>query len=254
MKSWIAITAVFFVNTGCISKMISAAIPQKGMKADEVQRVKTVAIVAFDVLQYQPTGVAGRLSGHVATAQTMQHMEAVDTELAAELYEDLAKTLAARGWKVLPRDKMTGNSVYAAFFAKKKGTLMEKMPNHFQKPTTVSHVMRPINPVYMFTAAERAELAKALGVDAVVMARVSYHTEQKDFTGLGVGSIYLKPILAFNMFSATSESQIWFDYGFTGPRSEESLGHVSGMEDEGKIAEFSRPLAQQAFSDFAKTQ
>jgi hypothetical protein len=110
-----AVFAIMIATVGCAS-LVSKAIPQKGFQAEEVKRVRTVAIVAFDVLEYKPTGLAGRVSGHVTTAQTAMNVKGHDSELALELYGDAVHALAARGWKVLPLEKITSNSVYKAYF------------------------------------------------------------------------------------------------------------------------------------------
>src|SRR4051812_28943922 len=92
MKGIILLTALF-VGTGCVSTLISKAIPQKGIQVDEVKRVKSVAIIAFDVLEYKPTGLAGKISGHVTSMQTAGNVKETDSEFARDLYGDLANTL-----------------------------------------------------------------------------------------------------------------------------------------------------------------
>jgi hypothetical protein len=132
--------------------------------------------------------------------------------------------------------------------------LLEKQPNHFQQPAWIAGLMRPINPVYLFKAEERTELAQALGVDAIIMARVSYYANSKDYTGLGIGSSHLQPVLAFDMYASHGDSEIWFDRGFEGPKSEDSLGNVRGMENEELISKLSRPLAQETLKNFSKSE
>jgi hypothetical protein len=249
MKNWM-VMAVVLINSGCISAAINKAIPQKGLQVEELKRVKKVAIVAFDVLEYKPTGVAEKLSGHVTTVQTAKNVNGSPSELAKELYGDLQQTLKSKGWEVLPLEKVVSNPHYISLHAKKKPGLLEKSPNHFHKPGIITQLIRPINPPYLFTAVERTDLAKALGVDSLVIARVSFYTEKNDYLGLGIASTYLKPVLAFDMYNSTSDKEIWFDRGFSGPRSEESLGKVSGLEDEEKIARFSRPLTQATLKEF----
>lgn len=261
---YLMMASVFMVNAACVSKIISAAIPQKGQKAEELKKVKSVAIVAFDVLEFRPTGAAGKLGSvlggsigsrvgsTVATAQTGANLAEEKSELGRDLYDELSRALTKKGWNVMPLQKVTNNSMYRRMYATKKGTLLEKAPNQFHKPVVVEGVMRPVNPVYMLKPEERTALAKSLGVDAIIFARVSYYTRSRDMVGLGVAPIYLHPTLAFNMYGAGSEEPIWFDYGYEGPESADSIGKVSGMEDATKIAQLTRPLATETFQNFLR--
>jgi len=237
--------------------MINAVIPQQGLKPEELQKVKTVAVIAFDVLEFRPTGIAGALVGgsaasHLATAQTGMNIKEERSELAEDLYAELTASLTKKGWQVLPAAKVASNPTYRKFFQTKKASLLEKSPNHFQKPVAVEGIMRPVNPHYMLKPEERTALAKALGVDALIFTRVAYHGQKRDYLGLGVAPIYLQPILKFNMYAAHGEDPIWFDNAFEGPRSATSIGKISGMEDVDKIAQFSRPLASQMYVEFLR--
>lgn len=253
---YLMLAAVLMMNAACVSKLISAAIPQKGQKPEELKKVKSVAIVAFDVLEFRPTGVAGKLAGplagHINNAQTISNIAEEKSELARDLYDELSKSLKTKGWKVLPIEKVTSNKLYQQFYQSKKATLLEKAPNSFHKPVVVAGLMRPVNPVYLFKYEERNELAKTLGVDAIILARVTYYTHSRDYTGLGVAPIYLSSNLAFNMYSNGVEDPVWFDYAFEGPRSADSIGKVSGMEDSVKISQLSRPLATETFQGFLR--
>jgi len=246
---------VMMINSACISKMVSSAIPQQGKKPEEVQKVKSVAIIAFDVLEFIPTGVAGKLGGslgaHVAGAQTASNVKEDGGELAKDLYDELSKAMGKKGWKVLPAERITANRMYQELYEAKKPTLLQKAPNHFQRPVVIKGIMRPVNPVYLLKPEERSALAKSLGVDAIVFARVSYMPAGTDHLGLGISSRYLQPHLAFNMYGA-GEEPIWFDYSYAGPQSAESIGKVSGMEDTAKIAQLSRPLASETFVNFLR--
>lgn len=252
----IFMSLVMMVNTACISKMVSSAIPQQGKKPEELQKVKSVAIIAFDVLEFKPTGMAGKIAGdslgsRVAGAQAASNAQEDTGELARDLYDELSRAMGKKGWRVLALEKVAANKMYQELYEAKKPSLLQKAPNHFQKPVVIKGIMRPVNPVYLLKPEERAALAKSLGVDAIVFARVSYMPAGTDHLGLGISSRYLQPHLAFNMYG-TGEEPIWFDYSFAGPQSAESIGKVSGMEDAAKIAQLSRPLASETFTNFLR--
>lgn len=242
----------FLFMSSCIGKAVSKVLPSRGYKAEDVSKVKSVAIVAFDVLQYQPTGVAGKAVGGLSSVQTAQNMEPVESPLSAEVYsylEDQLKT--RRQWRVVSQQEVMNNPIYKKLYADKKDKLQVKMSaNHFQRPLYVKGILRPVNPEYLFTEEEVKQLKQALKVDALAMAQVAYTTRQNDFTGLGIANIYLTAVMRFHLFDATSNQKIWFDQGFEEPIADESLGKVSGLEDSGKIEKLSRPLARQTIDQF----
>lgn len=242
--------AASILFSSCISKMIDKAIPQQAKNEEKVQSVKSLAIVAFDVLAFVPTGVGGKVVGGVSTVQFAANTVAEETELAKNLYAYLEKQLKSKGIKVISLEQITSNSVYQKLYKLKKGSLAEKQANHFQKPNSIKNLLRDANPTYLFTAEERAQLAKALNIDSLVMARVSYNVVQNDYLGLGIANSYLKPNITYHMYNKTDSDPIWFNNSFAGPQSEESLGKVSGLEDVQLIAKLSQPLAEKTIDNF----
>ncbi|MGE3760601.1 MAG: hypothetical protein AB7H97_22755 [Pseudobdellovibrionaceae bacterium] len=255
MKYLIALSFLFL--NSCIHKAVESVIPSKGYKAEEVQKVKSVAIVAFDVMQFQPTGVAGKFVGSVSTAQMVTNTVPTESPLALETYSYLAgKIKQNRNWRVLSAQEVAQNPVYKKLYeAKKKiGAKAAIASNHFQKPLVVGGILRPINPEYLFSHEEIAELSKALKVDSLILAQLSYSTRQNDYTGLGIANIYLTSYLSFYMLNAKNGNKVWFDKSFQGPISNQSLGKVSGLEDATKIESLSRPLAEKTVDGFLTTK
>ena len=242
----------FCILSSCIGKAVSKVLPQRGYKAEEVEKIKRVAIVAFDVLQYQPTGVASKVVGSVSTVQTVQNMEPMESPLSTEMYhylEDQLKT--QRKWHVISQQDVMSNPVYKKLYEEKKTKLQSKISaNHFQRSLHVKGILRPVNPEYLLTADEVQQLRQALKVDGLVMAQIAFSTKQNDFTGLGIANIYLMSFFRFHLFEAGTNQKIWFDQGFEGPIPDESLGKVSGLEDASKIEKLARPLARQTIDQF----
>jgi len=230
--------------------MLDKAIPQQAKNEKMVQDVRSTAIVGFDVLTYVPTGVGGKVAGGLSTVQTAANTVAIESELAKNLYAYLEKQIKSKGIKVISLEQVTSNPIYQKLYKLKKGSLAERQANHFQKPNMIKNLLRDANPTYLFNAEERALLAKALNVDSLVMARVSYNVIQNDYLGLGVANSYLQPSITYHMYNKTEADPVWFHNSFLGPKSEESVGKVSGLEDVELIAKLSQPLAEKTIDNF----
>ena len=106
MAKLVAILAVAFVQTACVSKMISKVLPQEGKEPEKVEQVKKVAVVAYDTIEYKPAGLASRAVPLLGTAQMAANTEAVETELSLQLYNDLVAELKRKKFKVVPLKKV----------------------------------------------------------------------------------------------------------------------------------------------------
>lgn len=243
---------LMFLQTGCVSKLINAAIPQEGKVAEKVKNVKSVAIVAFDTLEYRPTGLASKIAPMLNTARGVQNWQAEETELCRQLVSDLQTELTKAGFKVISMSTVVENKYYQSLAAKVSSATEKATLNPFHKPTVLKGLARAVNPPYQFTEDERKKLITELGVDALVFGRVSFMTtSDTDYLGLGLSYSYLQPVFSFYMFDESeSNDAIWFALQHPGPRSDESLGRVSGMENTDVIEKLSRPLARSAMRDF----
>lgn len=243
------------LTTGCASA-IKSAVGGDGKDPERVAQVKTVAIVALDQLSYVPPGLAskvgGSLAGGLAGGQTAANWKADETENARVLYDRFAETMSTKGWKLHSLKAVVNNPAYQKVYAEKKDSYPADHKNHLQKPESVKGLLRPTNPEYLLSAQEWAQLARDLKVDAVVAVRIAFMSEQNDPLGIGVGSTYLSPKLSFHMFDAQSGEKIWHDRGYEGENSEESLGSVSGLESQQKMAKISEDLAVKTLRAFLK--
>jgi len=250
----------FLLLTSCVHKLAEQALPQKGYSQAEVVKVKSVAVVAFSLMQYQPTGLASKIGGsasaHLSAAQTAGNARVTDSELAQNLYQHLlSKITETQSWKVTPLEKLTINLSYQKLLAEKKTEVGEYLnATNYHKLYTVKGVMRPLNPEYQFSKDEVEILTKSLGVDAIVIAEIKMMLIRNDYLGLGIANSYLTPYFSFYLINSQSTKPIWFDYGYEGPRSQESMGKVSGLEDTDKIERETKSLAESAIYNFFKSQ
>lgn len=237
------------LQSACASKLISKIIPEEEKKVDKVAKVKTVAIVAYDTLEFIPSGLASQIIPIIGTAQAANNKNAVESELSLQLYNDLAAELASEKFTVISFSRIRSNDYYKKLESKMSNVASNLAMNEFQRPTVVKGIVRPLNPKYQFTAEEKKQLMQSLGVDAIIFARINFLTES-DSNLFGLGKSYLAPIFSFYMYGGDHAELIWFASQFAGPRSTKSLGRVSGLEDKNVIAQESRSLAKKAMKEF----
>ncbi len=236
-------------HTACISKMVEAALPQKGKIEEKVKPIKTLAIVSFDSLMYVPGGLSSHV-GSLRTMNTLANTNQQDSAEAKSLYLALRQELIGKGYKVVPLEHVTNNVLYQSIYASKKGAIAEKTLQADQQVHNVKNLLMAANPEYLLTVDEVNRLKKSLGVDALIATRLSYRSDDSGSINLGFSSRYLTATLAFYMFDGSQEKPIWFDYGYLGPRPAESIGRIYGHEDKSKISAQTVPVGTNAIKAF----
>ena len=76
----------------------------------------------------------------------------------------------------------------------------------------------------------RTALAKALGVDSIIVAEVDI--QLKGTTVMGIGSRYPQARLSFQVYSPEQENAVWFDGGIEGDEAKESVGKTAFLDEE----------------------
>lgn len=245
------LSLVFVNQTACISKMVEAAIPQKGKIEDKVKPIKSLAIIAFDSLLYVPAGLASHV-GSLSAVNTLANTVNQESAEAKSLYLALRQELITKGYKVAPLEQVTSNELYQSIYGSKKGRIAEKTLQSDQQVHTVKNILMAANPEFLLNPAEVNQLKKALGVDALIATRLTYRSDDSGSINFGLSSRYLTATVTFYMFDGTQEKPIWFDYGFLGPRPEESIGRIYGHEDKAKISAQTVPVGTNAIKAFFK--
>lgn len=258
MKTFLLFLSAALLLTGCTS-LLKKAIPPEGYKEAEVQKVKSVAIIAFELKPYFSSGVAGKVTNAtvgsaVATGQAVHSAQPVEHVQAAQVYGALADHLAkTKGWTVLALEKVVNNPTYVSIVRPKlsgyRGQAVA-LPNN--RTYLVKGLANPWNTKYIFSQEDRDQLAKALGVDAVLVMGLRYMTTQDQILGIGAfGQIHLTNTMFFYLFAPGQADPIWFANGYH-RKDDENLGRVYGMEDQPLIDKITPGLANETLVAFLK--
>jgi hypothetical protein len=196
-----------------------------------VQKVKTVAVVAFSA--YQPASAhiglnlgSGKAEGAAGGSMIPQNSEHID-----QMYEDIAKAFGKNvGWNVLDVKKMMNSAAYQKAFKATMEGWQNKMPpgagqNHF----IVKNIM-DFDAARILDVKGRDELLKGLGVDAIIAVRV-----QVDLSGttvMGVGSRYPAAKTAFYVYEEGNAKPIWFEGNLDGETSKKSVGKTGFIDEK----------------------
>lgn len=205
---------------------------------DQVDSVKSVAVVGFALQQRMPntaTGVLAAMTEH--DSGPMPGLKAAPIAQPAEhariMYDSLQKELAQRmHWKVLARTELERQPAYSALFAEKT-----KQPQ-FRPMVSGSNVEMfiPEGIVESFllnsmSFQERQALIRALNVDAIAVASVQIELVNEG--GLkklvGAGELHPQAKLGFYLYNATQEDAIWMDLNADGEESSDGTDHVLGF-------------------------
>jgi hypothetical protein len=212
------------------------------VEKEQVAQVHKVAIVGFAVDQRMPNTGEGVVKSLLAPKRNdgpMKGLHAAEIGKPAEhaqmMYDELAKTLSnGMAWKVVARDELRNNIDYRAIFDER--TKQPQARPFLSGPNMEVFVADGIVEDFLIAPmepAERAELIRKLGVDAIAEATV--HIELINGGGLktlvGAGDFHPKATLSFNVYDATHKDAIWTDVYADGEPTAEGVEHALGFAD-----------------------
>ena len=241
-KSLLAIATI-----GMLSSCGSIKTKEKNLS--EIQTIKKIAIVAFDQDQPAPREIgldlgSGKLAGSEGGSMITQH-----TENAKRAYQTLAAQLNRAGFAVMSLEEMLKNKGYQeAYKSTMEGWQNKMPPGAGMNRVAVEKVMDYDGP-RILRQEGRDQLAKQLGVDAIVSAKIYVNLEST--TVMGIGNRFQKSTVRIEMFKPNIENAVWFE-NFMGPTSTESVGKTSFF-DEAKMSQLSLESASDAISRISKT-
>lgn len=233
--------------------LVSGCAMLKTHDKDEVAvaRIKTVALVGFTVVQPAPAEVGvGLLSGKVTAEQGGSLIPQNSVEVD-EMYQELAKAFGRNvRWKVLPLAKLKSHPGYRAAFDRTMKGWQNKMPVPAGKQQYLVDGVMDNDGLRILGESGRAELMKALGVDAIITSKIDVML--KGTTVMGIGGRHPRSRLSFQVFSAASANPVWFEGAVDGEPAERSVG-ATGFFDEKLMKELSLVSARKAFQKIGKT-
>lgn len=201
--------------TGLFTLALIAGCAGMGTKLDaqRAKNVKTVAVIGFEIQQQQPTDNFGIVSmknnidnGGVQNSREFQGM-------ATNIYNDLTTQIAAKtGWKVLSFEQVTKNKVYEGIATPMMSGFRTTsyLPQHTE--LIPANGLLDVTAFKKLTPAEKENIAKALGVDAVAEYTIFQSISQPmlSFGHLnGQASFEYKSRSNLVVFAPTSTDPIW---------------------------------------------
>ena len=210
-----------------------------------VQQEKTLAIVGFSGLIQVDQGsthsegdlINGvKAVGDVATGTAEQKRNAEALRVYQDLSDRLAKNL---GWTVLPHDALVKTAAYQQ--------LLTANPNQgksWDALQRLNDVLRA-EVVQGLDANQRGELAKALGVDAIAVAKVIYVTGSRE--GGFTVKTHPQAFIQFTVYDTKTNQEIWSDMHAVGQPTQESLDqNWAGVNDTSNQSEVYEKAADSA--------
>jgi hypothetical protein len=200
------------------------------IKRDAVQQDKKVAIIGFSgLITYQDSN-AGNLQiintintvGSAASGQSAALRQAE----AQKLYGDLVQKLSsAAGWEVVGHEQLPSHPEYQQLIAanplpsERMADRLQHLPDVLRYETTDG-----------LDAGKRAELAKALGVDAVATVRFLYSEGSKESPSFGVQEMKPVAVIQFDVYDAKTNALIWSDHHAVGQQPAHGIMDKLGVK------------------------
>ncbi|MCC6278343.1 MAG: hypothetical protein IT289_10565 [Oligoflexia bacterium] len=212
--------------------------------------VKKVAVIAFEVNQPDSpkiglnlgSGKSEAIKGGSLIPQQSSHVDQMYDKLASHLTKNLQ-------WQVIPRRELISQPGYTMAFDKTmKGWQNKFPPGEGMIKYLVPQIMDYDCPRILGVQG-RDELIKALGVDAIVVARMT--VELTGTTVLGLGSRYPRPVLGFFVYTKGREEPAWFDGRIEGVESKQSVGKT-GFIDTKLLSQLTLEQSELVFSKITK--
>lgn len=215
------LVSVFLGLTACTSMSHKKDVAQ-------IAKVKKVAIVSFVLEQEQQADNLGLGALKSMKDGMVGFMERPQIQkMSRSVYSSLAGHLErVTGKKVLPLKAVINNKVYAQFYRKKMGGKLKTgaFKGSGNKETVYLNGVLNMLHFRKLTQAEKMQLTKALGVDAIV----EYYGIQSIEQGWGLGNIMGSGKFAFKtrsnirMFNRRSDDPILQIQNVDGPKSRSS--------------------------------
>jgi hypothetical protein len=246
MKSQFTLSLLVLVMCAC------SAIQTRSKDEAAIGQIKKVAIVAFSATEPASSKVgfdlgSGKLDGKSGGSMIPQYDDAVDS-----MYDELGKTMrSSQKWNVMDKKTMATHKGYVDAFNKTMKGFHNKMPpgdgmNQF----IVKDIMDYDSP-RILDVAGRDALITALGVDAIIVARIDVNTTGT--TVMGIGSRHPQSTLSFSIYRKGDVKPVWFEGSLKGEEAKESVGKTAFI-DEALLQKLALKSAQTAFTKIGSTE
>jgi hypothetical protein len=227
--------------------ILLAACAGKTVKKEELAKVHKVAVVGFD-LQQQKSISAGDLvsialkqNKNEATPHMRQESPHVDP-----IYHDLTSKLAAQtGWKVMSLEQVKNNAAYKKYLAEKSEGMQNRPIINDRFDLFVPAGILDSFAILTTQGDRLKDLARDMGVDAVVFASSTINLNNDSFIMSMVGNGEFHPSSNLNMFVSDGRTaeKIFMDSA-NGPKVDVGAKNAVGMANVDELNLLARNATQ----------
>jgi hypothetical protein len=195
--------------------------------------VHKAAIVAFawsvDLSSDSDKNLSNSIGDAINTSKTIATLAQgaeVAEQPARSGYEALGKKLdESVHWAVLPLTEVTANTVYQQ---------LNTATHQIGAEAAITGVMHPLQ-AGRLTPAQRKELLKGLGVDALLIADIKIRVGgTSGFAMAGLGSItkYPQATIALTAYGAQDDEPMWQDKYAAGDKAKTGIANTMGAQND----------------------
>ncbi len=225
--------------SGCVSKEINEL---------EISRVKKVAVIAYTLNLPMPADIS-QIASTVKSVSNGDGISLTDDSKAAEAILNQVNLVLAKkqNWTVLPIEQLRQNPAYINAYKSTMNGLQNKMQFDDGSQDFFAKGIMDKDGHRLLKANGRAELMKALGVDAIAIVQVT--TRLKGFTIFGFGSRKPQANVFIQVYNSPDQRAIWHETieGEVG----ESLG-ITGLYTVAKVEELTKKSVVTALDKIEK--
>ena len=203
-----------------------ASLSQK-FEADRAQKIKKVAIVAFEIQQQVPTdnlAISGLMN--LAKGGTPEGSSPEMLNMAKKASQNFAAELQKETkWQVLPMSQVLANPAYAQKVAAAMQGLRDTMPQLKNSVQVVPTGALDVVAFRKMSSEEKTQLAKSLGVDALAEVLIHSYVDQSWISlghASGTAPFSAYSIAHLQLFATDWENPVWRSQNVRGEKTESS--------------------------------
>jgi hypothetical protein len=216
---------------GILSLSGCGGLKTRNVDEPALARVKKVAVVAFTL--DQPAAVKlslnvgnGQVEGDRGGSLISKNATETDQMLAA-LQSSLKERMR---WSVKQTPEMVKAPGYVSAFDRTMKGFQNKMPPHAGMNRFLAAKVMDFDSVRILGPEGRDALCAALGVDAIVAAKVDVALGGTKI--MGIGARKPRSSVSLAMYSKGVETPVWFEGRVEGDESSESVGSTNLIDEE----------------------
>ncbi len=226
MRKFLAITSIFALGACSTGPKVNS---------EALAKVKTIAIVGFEVVQQQPKDLEFSIGGS-SSSDELDRMpmskNPVTAKHATQIYEVIRKTLKKdMSWQVADVEMLRKNSQYSEVTKEQTSGWRSLPPVGAQFDVFSNAGIMDYWAWEKLSTDKRKQVISDLGVETALVIRAR-STLKESFTVkklYGGGNYHPQVALELKLYAADGSEVIWSDHHVLGEPTSEKAGHFAGI-------------------------